>query len=61
MFVAVGIPYETFVLDGLNPNDEQNPTLIDHNNFHVYIERLNEKRRTNIYRMDAYTKFNFKL
>ena len=42
VFTANGIPYELFTLNGLNPNNENNPIYIDHNNFHVYIETINE-------------------
>lgn len=41
-FISTGIPYEVFTMNGLNPNIESHPIYIDHNNFHVYIERINE-------------------
>lgn len=40
-FMSTNIPYEMFTLDGLNP-DTPIPTYIDHNNFHVYIEHVDE-------------------
>ena len=42
VFTSNGIPYETFTMAGLNPNNENNPIYIDHNNFHIYIESINE-------------------
>ena len=41
IFTSDGTPYATFILTGLNPYNEQQPYLIDHHNFHIYIERIN--------------------
>lgn len=37
---ASGIPYEMFIMNGLNP-DASIPTYIDHNYFHVYVKHIN--------------------
>lgn len=42
LFVSSGIPYEVFTLTGVNPNNEESPIYIDHNNFHVYVEKIDE-------------------
>jgi len=42
VFTSDGTPYEIFTMAGLNPNNENNPIYIDHNNFHVYIETISE-------------------
>lgn len=40
VFTATGIPYETFLLSNINP---KNNVYADHDNFHVYIEHINEQ------------------
>ena len=40
VFTATGAPYETFILSNLNP---ENNIYVDHDNFHVYIESVNEQ------------------
>lgn len=49
VFVASSIPYETFTMSGINPNDEDNPKYVDHNHFHIYIESIDEKNGKIIY------------
>jgi len=44
-FMSSGIPYEIFTLTGLNPNIELAPVFLDHKNFHVFIESINEVTR----------------
>ena len=43
VFNSSGIPYEVFTLVGVTPNIEDNPVYIDHNNFHVYVEKIDEE------------------
>lgn len=40
VFTATGAPYETFILSNLNP---ENNIYVDHDNFHIYIESINEQ------------------
>lgn len=46
VFTATGTPYETFLLSNLNP---KNNIYVDHNNFHIYIEHINEQDGTITY------------
>jgi hypothetical protein len=41
-FKATSFPYETFVIAGLNPDNLLSTIYVDHNNFHVYVEHINE-------------------
>lgn len=43
VFTATSAPYETFILSNLNP---KNNIYVDHDNFHVYIEHINENDGT---------------
>lgn len=49
VFTAIGIPYEVFTLAGLTPDSTTEPTYIDHNNFHVYIQKANEQTGQLVY------------
>ena len=51
--MSTGVPSEIFTLAGLNPQNIQHPIYIDHNNFHVYIETIDETNGEIIY-----TEFN---
>ena len=42
VFTSTGIQGEVYTLGGLNPTNLQRPIFIDHNNFHVYIETIDE-------------------
>lgn len=48
VFTSIGIPYEVFTLGGLTPDSYDNPTYIDHYNFHVYVEYLEPEKGTRV-------------
>lgn len=40
-FTAAGIPFESFVLDQITLDDEENPRFLAHTNLDVYVKRAN--------------------
>lgn len=49
IFTAVGVPYEVFTLVGLTPNSQDFPVYLDHNHFHVYIQKVDQQTGQTIY------------
>lgn len=47
VFTATGAPYESFILIDLDP---KNNVYVDHDNFHVYIEHVNEQTGETTYK-----------
>lgn len=47
VFTSTGAPYESFLLSQLNP---KNGIYVDHDNFHIYIESINEEDGSTSYK-----------